>query len=260
LISQHNHRMVGVGNDLWGSPSPTPYRSRVTQSRLHRTLSRRVLNISREGDSTATLGSLGQCSITLRGKKFFLMFRRNFLCFGLCPLPLVLSLGTTGEMLQSPHHPLGPLLDSLQQLLIFLEVGSPEVDTGLQMRPHQGGVEGKENLPRPAGHTLLNAPQGPIGFLGSQGTLLAHGQILIIPSFYKMHQRKDEEETGHAWRNTLVPPPPCSLRALPACSQMVGGGGIDHGDPHPSCSGELSPVEDTEQMRKPISGPALRFL
>jgi len=25
------------------------------------------------------------------------------------------------------------------------------------MRPHQGSVEGKENLPRPAGHTLLDA-------------------------------------------------------------------------------------------------------
>ena len=42
--------------------------SRVTFSRLHRTLSRRVLNISREGDSTTSLGSLGQGSVTLRGK------------------------------------------------------------------------------------------------------------------------------------------------------------------------------------------------
>jgi len=30
------------------------------------------------------------------------------------------------------------------------------------MRPHQGSVEGKENLPRPAGHTLLDAPQVPV--------------------------------------------------------------------------------------------------
>jgi len=37
------------------------------------------------------------------------------------------------------------------------------------MRPHQGSVEGKENLPPPASHTLLDAPQDPIGFLGSQG-------------------------------------------------------------------------------------------
>ena len=63
--------------------SPCP--SRVTQSRLHRTLSRRVLNTSREGDTTTSLGSLFQCSITLRVKKFFLMFRWNFLCFSLCP-------------------------------------------------------------------------------------------------------------------------------------------------------------------------------
>jgi len=37
-VSQ-NHSMVGVGRDLCGSPSPTPCRSRVTQSRLHSTLS-----------------------------------------------------------------------------------------------------------------------------------------------------------------------------------------------------------------------------
>jgi len=61
--------MVGVGRDLCGSSGPTPCQSRVTQSRLHRTLSRRVLNISREGDSTAPLGSLGQGPITLRVKK-----------------------------------------------------------------------------------------------------------------------------------------------------------------------------------------------
>jgi len=41
-------------------------------SRLHRTASRQVLSISREGDSTTSLGSLFQCSVTLRGKKFFL--------------------------------------------------------------------------------------------------------------------------------------------------------------------------------------------
>jgi len=58
-----NHRMMGVGRALCGSPSPTPCRSRVTQTRLHSTVSRRVWNISREGDSTASLGSLGQGSV-----------------------------------------------------------------------------------------------------------------------------------------------------------------------------------------------------
>ena len=55
--------------------------------------------ISREGDSTAPLGSLCQGSVTPRMKKFFLIFRRNFLCLSLCPLPLVLSLGTTEKSL-----------------------------------------------------------------------------------------------------------------------------------------------------------------
>jgi len=94
-----NHRTFRVGRDLCGSPSPTLCRSRVTQSRLHSTTARRVWNISREGDCTASLDSLGQVSITLRLKKFFLMFSWNFLCFSLCPLPLVLSLGTTGKSL-----------------------------------------------------------------------------------------------------------------------------------------------------------------
>ena len=69
VTESQNHRMVRVGRDLCGSPSPTSCRSRVTHSRLHRTLSRRILNISREGDSTASLGSLGQGSVTLRGKR-----------------------------------------------------------------------------------------------------------------------------------------------------------------------------------------------
>ena len=47
------------------------------------------------------------------------------------------------------------------------------------MRPHLGRVEGKENLPRPAGHTPPNASQDPIGLFDSQGTLLAHGQLVI---------------------------------------------------------------------------------
>jgi len=65
ITESQNHRMFGVGRALCGSSSPTPCRSRVIYSRLHKTLSRRVLNISREGDSTTSLGSLFQCSVTL---------------------------------------------------------------------------------------------------------------------------------------------------------------------------------------------------
>ena len=62
-VDSQNHSMVGVGRDLCGSPSPTPCPSRVTQSRLHSTASRRDWNISREGDSTTSLGNLFQCSM-----------------------------------------------------------------------------------------------------------------------------------------------------------------------------------------------------
>ena len=54
--------------------------------------SRWVLNISKEGDSTTSLGNLCQCSVTFTVKKHFLMFRGNLLGFSLCPLPLVLSI------------------------------------------------------------------------------------------------------------------------------------------------------------------------
>jgi len=51
----------GWKGPLWVT-QPNPCPNRVTQSRGHRTLSRQVLNISREGDSTTSLGSLFQCS------------------------------------------------------------------------------------------------------------------------------------------------------------------------------------------------------
>ena len=89
---------LGLEGTSVGHPAQPSCQSRVTQSRLHRTASRRSLNISREGDSTTSLGSLSQGSITLT-VKFFLVFSWNFLCFSLCPLPLVLSLGTTEKSL-----------------------------------------------------------------------------------------------------------------------------------------------------------------
>jgi len=98
LPGTQNHRipawqgLEGTSGDLLVQP---PYQSRVIYGRLHSTTSRWVLNISREGESTTPLGNLFQGSITLKVKKFFLVFRRNFLGFILCPLPLVLSLGTT---------------------------------------------------------------------------------------------------------------------------------------------------------------------
>ncbi|PKU41982.1 pol- hypothetical protein [Limosa lapponica baueri] len=52
---------------------------------------------------------------------------------------------------------------------------SPELDAIFQLWPHQYRVEGDNDLPRPAGHTLPCAAQDSIGPLGDKGTLLAHG-------------------------------------------------------------------------------------
>ena len=78
-------------------PNPLPKQGHPEQAAQHR--GQGGWNISREGDSTTSLGSLGWGSVTLRGKKFFLGFSWSFLCLSLCPLPLVLLLGTTGKSL-----------------------------------------------------------------------------------------------------------------------------------------------------------------
>jgi len=83
--------MVGVGRDLCGSPSPTTLPKQRHLQQAAQDLVQAGLEYLQRRDSTTSLGSLCKCSVTLRGKKFFLMFRRNFLCFSLCPLPLVLS-------------------------------------------------------------------------------------------------------------------------------------------------------------------------
>jgi len=98
LISQ-NHRMFGVGRDLCGSPSPTPLPKQGHPEQA----AQDCVQVGFEYLQRRRLHSLpGQPVPGLRHpqmKKFFLGFIWNFLCFSLCPLPLVLSLGTTGKSL-----------------------------------------------------------------------------------------------------------------------------------------------------------------
>jgi len=93
ITESQNHRVVGAGRDLCGSPSPTPCQSRVTQSRLHSTASRRVLNISREGDSTASLGNYVPILQMCLGLYQYLSLLKNWnfhfpACFGQFSLKL----------------------------------------------------------------------------------------------------------------------------------------------------------------------------
>ena len=103
MIHEKNHRITeGVRLDS-GSAGATyllkqGHKEHTTQDCIQ------FLNISSEGDSTTSLGNLFQSSVTHTVKRFFLIFRWNFLCISFCPLPLVLSLGTTEKNL---FHPLG---------------------------------------------------------------------------------------------------------------------------------------------------------
>jgi len=84
--SQHGRGWKGP---LWVTqPNPLPKQGHLRQAAQDRVQA--GLEYLQRRNSTASLGSLGQGSVTLRGKKFFLIFSWSFLCFSLCPLPLVL--------------------------------------------------------------------------------------------------------------------------------------------------------------------------
>lgn len=67
----------------------------------NRKATRQVLNISGEGDSAVCLGSLFQCSVTLKVKSS-VRFMWNFLGSSFCVLPLVLLLAPAENSLSSP--------------------------------------------------------------------------------------------------------------------------------------------------------------
>ncbi|RMC21307.1 hypothetical protein DUI87_02168 [Hirundo rustica rustica] len=82
-------------------------------------------------------------------------------------------------VLQAPHQPRCPPLDVLKHLNVLPKLRGPELDTILKMWLHQCRVQGKNDLPAPAGHTIPDTGQDAIGPLGHQGTLLAHVQPVV---------------------------------------------------------------------------------
>jgi len=92
--------MAEFGRDPWRSSGPTlllkqdhqePGAQDHVQMAFECLQGGRLHNLS--GQPLAILGH------THRVKKYFLMFRWTLLCFSLCPLPVVLSLGTTERSL-----------------------------------------------------------------------------------------------------------------------------------------------------------------
>jgi len=71
VLSHHsqNHNILEAERDLWSSSGPTPCSGSVNQNQLPRTMSRWLLNVSRDGDFTA---SLFQCLVILTVKKCLL--------------------------------------------------------------------------------------------------------------------------------------------------------------------------------------------
>ncbi|KAK4810582.1 hypothetical protein QYF61_007319 [Mycteria americana] len=163
------------------------------------TSSKRPLNTSRDGDSTASPGSLFQCLTTLSVNKFFLMSNLNLPWCNLRPLPLVLSLVTwekrpTPTSLQPPFRSLlnnpralsrspsalcSRPFTSFVALLWTRSMGGPTLNTVVEVRPHQCRVQRDNHCPSPAGHTIPDTSQDAIGFLGHLGTLLAHIQAAV---------------------------------------------------------------------------------
>lgn len=74
--------------------------SRATKTKLPWTMSKLLLNISKEGVSKASLGTCATAwSSSQWKKKYFLTLRWSLLCSTLCPLPLVLSLDAAKKSL-----------------------------------------------------------------------------------------------------------------------------------------------------------------
>lgn len=79
------------------------------------------------------------------------------------------------EVFQSPWHLCSPLLYPLQQVPVLVELGSPELNTVLQLWPHQGTVRGGREPPSNLPATLFSAPRMTLAFLATK----AHGHPIV---------------------------------------------------------------------------------
>lgn len=101
FILSQNPRMAEVERDLRSLSCPSPRSRRATKhSWLPRISVQMASEYLQDGESTICLGNLWQCSAALKSKKkVSLMIRQSLLCCSWCPLPPVLSLGTSERSL-----------------------------------------------------------------------------------------------------------------------------------------------------------------
>lgn len=107
-----NQRMVEVGMDLWGSYCLTSCSSRATLSSLPRAMSRLLLCVFKDGDSTSSLSDPCQCSVP-HSKKVFPGVQREHPVSHLVPIA---SSSVTG------HCSWGLALSSLQSPFDYLYI------------------------------------------------------------------------------------------------------------------------------------------
>lgn len=117
----------GRKKNLWRFLVRPSCSSRATESRLPRTASGQLLNISEDGDSATSLGNLGRCSATLAGKK-------GFLRGSLCPVT-----GHHDKELQPQAKPWHGLLAA--SLQVFICVNMKWLETLMRNRNMNGRME-----------------------------------------------------------------------------------------------------------------------
>ena len=159
--------MFDIGRDLWRSPGPTPLPrwqtafEHLQRRRLHNLPGQPVPVLSQPHSKKAipdvqrdppvfqfvpiASGPVTGHQWKEPGSILFAPSLQEFMYTNKVPLNLLfsrlnsrssLSLSSP-KMLQSLHHLGGPLLDSLQYVHVSLVLGSPALDTVLQMWPHQ---------------------------------------------------------------------------------------------------------------------------
>ncbi|RMC04103.1 hypothetical protein DUI87_19440 [Hirundo rustica rustica] len=85
----------------------------------------------------------------------------------------------------------------LKRLNVLPKLRGPELDTALQVWPHQCRVQGKNDLPAPAGHAIPDPGQVPLAFLATWAHCWLMSSLLSISGSGKaQHGLKEQYRVG----------------------------------------------------------------